>query len=256
VTSVSRHNERHLTIEELSALLDGQLSEQEQVHCDAHLATCQQCSLALTDLRQTASLLRALPEPQLPRSFTLSTGVSYIQERRASSAVQADPAAIAAPADQERQQRLRARRTTLRRTARALSLIAAVIGLFLLGTGVFAVLPRSANNANTATTGSSAGSSAPNAVPQQAATTVSTPSTVKKSNTPNVVAHGTLGPHIGPQARRNISHNAESPTAGPALPLPNLSTPLGQQEVGFLLVALGIIGLLLSWRRRRTENAP
>jgi len=55
----------HLTTEQLSAHLDGQLSDLEQSQLEAHLKTCEWCQQALTDLRRTVALLHALPRPAL-----------------------------------------------------------------------------------------------------------------------------------------------------------------------------------------------
>lgn len=57
--------------EQLSAALDGMLTPEEQAELDAHLAGCESCRRELEELRQVRSLLRAVPEPALPRSFLL-----------------------------------------------------------------------------------------------------------------------------------------------------------------------------------------
>lgn len=261
---MTKHNDNHLTTEELSALLDEQLSEQEQAECDAHLKTCQQCRLALAELRQTVSLLRALPQPELPRSFVLPTNVSYIQEHRERDDNIGTPTSVAAiqtPGEQERR-RQRARTVTLRRSTRILSLIAAVIGLFILVPGVFAILPRFTNNASTASTsGGSSTVSAPRSNTSNTThnpttgTTHATPSaTAQKTSAPGIAGIGTVGPRATPTAAPTPTSTKNTNTQPAlALPLPNLSTPLGQQEVGFTLLVLGIIGLLLT-RRRRNEK--
>jgi hypothetical protein len=260
---VTKHNDRHLTTEELSTLLDGQLSEQEQATCEAHLETCQQCRLVLAELRQTVSLLHALPQPELPRSFVLPTNVSYIQEHRdtaANTGTSANLAPVQTPGEQERR-RQRARTFTLRRSTRILSLIAAVIGLFILAPGVFAILPRFTNNAS-----STSGSAGPSTVsaPQSntnnnthnptIGTSHATPSaTAQKTNAPGIAGIGTVGPHTTPTTVPTPTPTKDTNTQPGPLPLPNLSTPLGQQEIGFTLLVLGIIGLLLT-RGRRNEK--
>ncbi len=62
---------RHLTAEQLSARLDGQLSESEQRTVEAHLASCAACQRELEELRQTVALIRAVPAAVPPRSFRL-----------------------------------------------------------------------------------------------------------------------------------------------------------------------------------------
>ncbi|MBA2681641.1 MAG: hypothetical protein H0U76_25010, partial [Ktedonobacteraceae bacterium] len=76
--------DRHLTTEELSALLDNHLAQEEagEDH-HGHLASCQQCQQELADLKQTVRLLHALPPPPLPRSFILPVGISQGTPTRA-----------------------------------------------------------------------------------------------------------------------------------------------------------------------------
>lgn len=59
--------------EQLSAALDGILAPEEQAALDAHLAGCETCTREMEELRQVRMLLRAMPEPALPRSFLLPT---------------------------------------------------------------------------------------------------------------------------------------------------------------------------------------
>src|ERR671922_8609 len=56
----------HEQIEQLSALIDGELPDRERASLEAHVATCAQCRSVLSALRSTLSDLRALPEPELP----------------------------------------------------------------------------------------------------------------------------------------------------------------------------------------------
>jgi hypothetical protein len=63
----------HISIDDLSAFLDGQLDDDEQItRIEQHLAVCQQCRDELQQLRSLSALLANLPEPELPRSFRLS----------------------------------------------------------------------------------------------------------------------------------------------------------------------------------------
>lgn len=57
--------------EQLSAYLDGELAGSERKLLEAHLVDCTACQRELAELRQVRKLLRALPTPALPRSFTL-----------------------------------------------------------------------------------------------------------------------------------------------------------------------------------------
>ncbi|HLX39760.1 MAG TPA: zf-HC2 domain-containing protein, partial [Ktedonobacteraceae bacterium] len=83
---MAQHNDRHLTTEQLSAFIDKQLAAEEQAACTAHLQTCQQCQQALAALRQTVMLLKALPQPALPRSFVLPTNLIVMPQRPATPA--------------------------------------------------------------------------------------------------------------------------------------------------------------------------
>ncbi|MCH8206271.1 MAG: zf-HC2 domain-containing protein [Chloroflexi bacterium] len=55
----------------ISAYVDGQVTESERSRVEAHLAGCEPCRSDLESLRTTVSLLRALPELRVPRSFAL-----------------------------------------------------------------------------------------------------------------------------------------------------------------------------------------
>jgi anti-sigma factor RsiW len=57
--------------ETLSAYLDGRLPSEDADSLRRHLRTCSRCAEELAELRQVVLLLRALPRPALPRSFTL-----------------------------------------------------------------------------------------------------------------------------------------------------------------------------------------
>ena len=57
--------------ERLSAYSDGELTADETRQLEAHIATCAACRNELAALRQVQALLRAMPEPHLPRSFVL-----------------------------------------------------------------------------------------------------------------------------------------------------------------------------------------
>jgi anti-sigma factor RsiW len=55
----------------LSASLDGRLTPAEGEALRLHLPSCPRCTQELAEMRQVVALLRALPQPDLPRSFTL-----------------------------------------------------------------------------------------------------------------------------------------------------------------------------------------
>ncbi len=57
---------------DLSAYLDGELSQRATRKLESHLATCPGCTAELEGLRETRATLRSLPEMPAPRSFTLT----------------------------------------------------------------------------------------------------------------------------------------------------------------------------------------
>lgn len=250
---MAKHDERHLTTEQLSAYIDKQLSAQEQAAYAAHLQSCAQCRQTLVGLQQTVALLRALPQPSLPRSFTLPAGASYLQERPSLQT----PSTAPAPRPATRQT---AWQRYMRGSLRAVSTIAAVLGLVFLLSGLVITLPRGGAGSATSTTSNSAGTAphyaqdttAANAtatsVAGQAQADGKTPAPPKKPTptitepvrTPAVVAQATPAP--------------EQPR--PAQPLASLFTPLGLQVGGFILFALGIVGILLTRRRQRDRATP
>jgi hypothetical protein len=63
---------RHLNVDLLSSYLDNQATPTERARVEEHLRTCAACQAELASLRQTVSLLHALPRVPTPRAFTLS----------------------------------------------------------------------------------------------------------------------------------------------------------------------------------------
>ena len=62
----------HIDGEFLSAYLDGQVKPDELRRVETHLGTCPACQSELASLRQTVTMLHALPRVPVPRAFTLS----------------------------------------------------------------------------------------------------------------------------------------------------------------------------------------
>ncbi|MEA3408554.1 MAG: zf-HC2 domain-containing protein [Chloroflexota bacterium] len=63
--------DHRFTQKNLSAYLDGQLTDREQERVERHLAECTDCREDLATLRSTVDLLHAMPPVPLPRSFAL-----------------------------------------------------------------------------------------------------------------------------------------------------------------------------------------
>jgi len=235
---VAQQNE-HLTTEQLSAFLDKQLSPAERAVFDAHLASCQQCQSRLADLRLTVALVRALPQEEVPRSFVLPSRLAPVAERPTPR-----PATVT-PVPQQR----RARVSVLQRTVRTVSTLAAVLALIFILSGILPPIhfgggeaTSSAGSVPAATNQRAASNSAPTPATTfgsaQAADGTKTPVQTQKS-TPAATARSSI--HSG------TSPAVQPPTLPPFL---DLSRPEGRLALGALLLVLGIIGLVVTRRRR------
>lgn len=240
---VKTDRDRHLTTEELSAFLDRRLSPTEQEACKAHLESCQQCQRALASLQQTVSLLRAMPQPIAPRSFTLSPDVTYLQEP---AARQVEPTN---PATRHRWPYY------AQRSLRVLSTIAAVIGFFFLLSGV---LPLLHSGGGMATSTSSASPSGPNSHTQATHSTATldrekqaTANAVKSAGTPGTSQPGSTPAVAVKTPPAQNSNNTHKQIQAP--PIIDLNIPLARQELGLALLIIGIIGVLIT-RRRSTKQ--
>lgn len=255
-------HQAHLTPEQLSAFLDKQLAPTEQALLNTHLASCAQCQRVLADLRATVALVRALPMPAVPRSFTLPGNIAPFPIQ---------PVSPVSPVTQETRQPVRAGAQAqrppaslkvMRRSLRLISAIAACLGLLFVLSGLPLLVSGHTGNATSAPELSSGGS-----------TYNTNPSTGPRS-TPNVV--GTRGPvrtgtGTGPTSQTPVPQQSPTPAptptststgltvpppktpgGGPALP-PFLDpgTTLGRLSLGLALVVLGIIGLFVSSRLQR-----
>jgi anti-sigma factor RsiW len=239
--------DEHLTTEQLSAFLDKQLSPAERAVFDAHLASCQQCQSRLADLRLTIALVRALPQEEVPRSFVLPSRLAPVAERPTPR-----PATVT-PVPRQRGARV----SVLQRTVRAVSTLAAVLALIFILSGILPPIHFGGGEAT-----SSEGSAAPVASNQSA--------TSHSANTPHVQGTATSGsvqaaadgkktpvptPKSTPAATaRSSIHSGTSPAVQPPTlpPFLDLSRPEGRLALGALLLVLGIIGLVVTRRRRGT----
>jgi len=66
-------------VEQLSASLDGQLSQAERTRLEARLRSDPALAAALSDLRQSRAILRRTPKRRLPRNFTLTPKMAGIR---------------------------------------------------------------------------------------------------------------------------------------------------------------------------------
>lgn len=182
--------EQHLTTARLSAQLDGQLSSAEQAQSEAHLQTCGTCQQQLAELRQTVALLRALPQPRLPRSFTLSTADATLPQHIAETA---RPLAPIVPRP------LRPKRSGwppyIAGAVRVISTLAAVLGIVFLLSSLFGTIIGVPSSSNVATTAAPANPQKPQVVTPRFAgvatptpTIVTTPTLTSPPNSPVSVA--------------------------------------------------------------------
>ncbi len=66
------NNSPHIEPELLSAYLDNEITVAERAVIEAHLPGCVACQTELASLRWTVSLVQALPQPSLPRTFYIT----------------------------------------------------------------------------------------------------------------------------------------------------------------------------------------
>ena len=125
--------------EQLSAALDGMLTPDERAALDAHLAGCASCRRELEELRQVRSLLRAVAEPALPRSFLLplegDLPAPHATQSPRPPVAPRTPASVTPLRQPERGERASVRATRTLQVTRWIGTIAAILGLALfLGT--------------------------------------------------------------------------------------------------------------------------
>ena len=204
--------------EQLSAALDGMLTPDEQAALDAHLAGCESCRRELEELRQVRSLLRATPEPALPRSFLLPLEGDLPAPRTSHTPpVTSAPGAPRTPApvtplrsapDREPTGVHAARTTRTSRTlqvTRWIGTIAAILGLALfIGT----LLPQTTRQNSAANTSVSYGANAPTGAGAGANTTKA------PSPSANLTDHG-QAPQVAVTATTAV---VQAPTATSAAP--------------------------------------
>lgn len=223
-------DDRHLTTEQLSALLDQQLSSQEQTEYNAHLKTCQQCQNVMADLKLTVALLHALPQPTLPRSFVLPATTAHAQEQ---------------PGHTIRPLTTTTRRTPphrlghlARRSIRTISTIAAVIGLIFMLSSFLTT-----HSFGGATTNSSTGSIPASGPARGSATTPH----VETKHTPTAASGQTPGVAVPVTPTPQIKHQPEQNSTGsPAI---DLNSPQVHLGLGAILLLIGVLGVALTRKR-------
>ncbi len=228
--------------EQLSALLDNELDEQERADLEAHLGACAECRAELESLRRVRALVRALPQPSLPRSFALPVEAPAAQE----ASQQAAPAAHPTPVSARSAARMPQRRITNRRRRPAqvlqwLSAIAALLGIILLLSSAFSTFSlRGASN--TATTSAQA----PGSAGQQGNVSPSSP-TRTSSAQPGL---DTPAPTTESPAGTPGTNGGQGQVPGPASASP-ASLLVSIPGLGALLLILSACGFAIAWALRR-----
>ncbi|MBA2394365.1 MAG: zf-HC2 domain-containing protein [Ktedonobacteraceae bacterium] len=253
-------DKRHLTTEQLSALLDREASAEEQAQWQAHLSTCPQCQRALTTLRQTVAMLHALPQLTLPRSFVLPVEAAEPQPALSRSfALPMDAAEPISPPIAAAPILIRPSHRRLnpyvRGVLRTVSALAAMIGVVFFLSGVLPSL-RYGGASSTAT--SSSGYSEPasgDGVTTQSNTVKSPTAMSQHASSSRATATATplvkAAQPLLPTDQGSNNSNQPGPSLGFTFLIFNLSTPAGRVGLGMILVILGGMGFVLFKRSRR-----
>jgi hypothetical protein len=235
---VGQHSNEHLTTAQLSAYLDRELSGDERALCEAHIQSCPQCRAVLAELRITSGLLRRMPQVEVPRSFVLPSNLAVLP---------------AAPAGSE-VSRLQPTRSQyiIKRSLRALSTLAAVVGLLFMLFGALGALPH----------GGYATSSAVMAPANSAAGEPSATQDIFGNHSP-AANQATQVAQAQATRKAQVQQQEPTPTSstsrslepqGPQLhppPVLDPGQPAGRLSIGAALLVLGILGVLLTRRSRR-----
>ena len=240
--------------EQLSAALDGMLTPDERAALDAHLAGCASCRHELEELRQVRSLLRAVAEPALPRSFLLpmegDLPAPHATQSPRPPVAPRTPASVTPLRQPERGERASVRATRTLQVTRWIGTIAAILGLALfLGT----LLPLATHQ--NASYSASAPNDSGNAPTGAGASTTKAP-----SPTTNLTDHGK--PQVAVTATATAAaietptESTSTPAAAPAtdhfwgLEGPSLADYLRVAALVLLVLgaAVAIVSLLLARR--------
>ncbi len=249
---------RHLTTEQLSILLDGEVTAEEQAQWEAHLSTCPQCQQEQAGLRQTVALLHALPPPPLPRSFMLP-----MEAAEPVAGFMAASSTAPAPMPIRRQTQRRTLNPYVRGVLRTMSTLAAVIGVVFFLSGILPALVMHSATSDSAASGTING---PAANPRAATSNNSarkTPAartnippvqqahtpTITPVPTPTATPSQTLGPLLpGDQSASGGSQDTSA--SGSTFLIFDLSSPAMRVGLGMALVILGVMGFVLFRRTR------
>jgi len=243
---VGQHSNEHLTTAQLSAYLDKELSRDEVALCDAHLQSCSQCQAVLADLRITSVLLHSMPQVEVPRSFVLPSNLAVLP---------------AAPARSEPRMLQPTRsQYVVKRSLRALSTLAAVVGLLFILFGAISALPHGGYATNTASMAPASSAAGKASATQTIFGNHNTPAE-QATQAAQAQAQATRAAQAQHQPEPTATSSTSTPVE-PQAPQVNLPTaldlgrPEGRLSIGAALLVLGILGVLLTRRSRREVGVP
>ncbi|MGH2480232.1 MAG: hypothetical protein ACRDHW_11300 [Ktedonobacteraceae bacterium] len=242
---MAQHNKEHLTITQLSAYLDQAMASDELELCAAHVQLCQPCQSTLTDLRLTSSLLHGMSQVEVPYSFALPANFAVLP--------------VTPTSEGQLARRWGRGPYIAKRTLRALSTIAAMIGLIFILLGAFSTVSHMGNNAASMTAPRQTAGSAHNAAtatnqrtlePHSTSSTRDTATGSASTSTQTPAPSPTASGSPTPTLNNGLAPGASQPTLPLAL---DPGQPEGRLSIGATLLLLGILGLL--WTRRRVLDS-
>jgi hypothetical protein len=239
--------DQHLTTEQLSTLLDQQLTPEEQAYCSAHLAECEQCQDMLDNLQQMVNLLQSLPQLEVPRSFALPADFKITQITSDGNRQQQADQSIATPP--------RRLPTPLRRTLSTVSALVAVIGLFFALSGFVAIFQPSASMSAVPmanSTNSSAGSQIQQAPQTKSQITKGNDNNTADFSTPTVQA--TNKPQPQSLSTPSSPTGTNSTATWSILSFLDFNQSGVRLSIGILLIILGGMGFILFAQRLKQRN--
>jgi len=240
---------RHLTTEQLSDFLSGEVSVQEQVQWESHLKNCPLCQQELASLRQVVAMLHALPSPVLPRSFVLS-----LETVETAEPVALPVASVPTPISSTRRGTWK---PYIRVVMRTVSTIAAVIGVVFLLSALLAGVGGGGMSTAMNSTGA-VKTSAPHSdtvdprtsAPSNGATATSqakgTPTFASGRATPTLPSAASLQPT---QSVESTFNNQQGTSSSAWFSIFTQSAPTARLGVGMLLIIFGIMGFVLFKRQ-------
>jgi len=229
----------YMTPEGQAPFLREYMTPEEQAFCSTHLEDCEECQHMLDNLQQTISLLRSLPQLEVPRSFALPADLQITTDRnkQVEQLIAVPPRRFPKP---------------LRQTLRAVSALAAVIGLFFTLSGF--VAPPQLHSGSMSAISMSASSTANlspsaqqrQAAPQAAGANISTPNNTDNTNNDNA---NTAKKAV--KTEQGTETNATAPE--PIRPF-DFKQPGERLFIGIPLTILGCMGFVLFAQRRERRT--